>query len=271
MDMRSKMKMRSRVSRAKRFAAAAIIALGMASALADARPALAGVAAGESAFNNGAFMTAVREFQGPAYGGNAVAQYYMGMIYAHGLGVGQSLEDGLAWLICAQAVGLPSALRREANRQQSAILSNISTYGVDYAEKRAELLCGGAIERKKKAIQYKKLTDFDNERDPEEIRPARGLAGGLFFFPGDTMVTGAAVMFDLLGLTLMGNFLLGIARVFGDFLFGLLALIGWFVIGRFVLIFVIPVWKMMLDRAPSTQDDSTGGSPQPPAQDAEPD
>ena len=47
--------------------------------------------------------------------------------------------------------------------------------------------------------------------------------------------------------------------------------IGWFVIGRFVLIFVIPFWKMMLDRAPSTQDDSTGGSPQPPAQDAEPD
>ncbi|MEE8214689.1 MAG: hypothetical protein V3R79_08880 [Alphaproteobacteria bacterium] len=265
------MQMRPRVSRAKRFAAAAIIALGMASALAGARPALAGVAAGETAFNDGYFMTAVKEFQGPAYGGNAVAQYYMGLIYAHGLGVGQSLEDGLAWLICAQTVGLPSVLRREANRQQSAILSNISTYGVEYAEKRAELLCGGAIERKKKAIQYKKLTDFDNEDPLENVRPVRGFWAMLFFFPGDTMVTGAVVVFHELGLSFVSNLLVGIVKLFGDFLFGLLALIGWIIIGRFVLIFVTPVWKTMLDRAPSTQDDSTGGSPQPPAQDAEPD
>ncbi len=264
MDMRSKMQMRPRVSRAKRFAAAAIIALGMASALAGARPALAGVATGETAFNNGDFMTAVREFQGPAYGGDAVAQYYMGVIYAGGLGVSQSLEEGLGWLICAQTVELPSPLGQKAKRQQSAILSRITPYALEQAEMRAEFICNRAVATNREAFS-------NNERDPEEIRPARGFSGGLFFFPGDSMVTGAAVVFDLLGLTLMGNFLLGIARMFGDFLFGLLALIGWFVIGRFVLIFVTPVWKMMLDRAPSTQDDSTGGSSQPPAQDAEPD
>ncbi|MCZ6813244.1 MAG: hypothetical protein O7F14_04235 [Alphaproteobacteria bacterium] len=271
MDMRSKMNMRPRVSRAKRFAAAAIIALGMASALAGARPALAGVAAGESAFNNGAFMTAVREFQGPAYRGNAMAQYYMGVIYAHGLGVGQSLEDGLAWFICAQAVGLPSVLRREANRQQSAILPKISSYGVEYAEKHAETLCGGAIERKKKAIVYKNLTDFDNENPLENIRPVRGFWAMLFFFPGDTMVTGAVVVFHELGLSFARNFVVGIVKVLGDLLFGLLALIGWIVIGRFVRFFLEPFWQRILVPGPLAHNASKNASSQPPAQDANPD
>ncbi len=271
MDMRSKMNMRPRVSRAKRFAAAAIIALGMASALAGARPALAGVAAGESAFNDGAFMTAVREFQGPAYRGDAVAQYYMGLIYAHGLGVGQSLEDGLAWLICAQTVGLPSVLRREANRQQSAILSNISTYGVEYAEKRAELLCGGAIERKKKAIQYKKLTDFDNEDPLENVRPVRGFWAMLFFFPGDTMVTGAVVVFHELGLSFVRNLVVSMVKLTGNLLFGLLALIGWIVIARFLRFFLEPVWQRILAPGASAHDATEDASPQPQAEDASPD
>ncbi|MEE8223713.1 MAG: hypothetical protein V3S59_05360, partial [Alphaproteobacteria bacterium] len=172
---------------------------------------------------------------------------------------------GLAWLMCVQkGVGLSPVLRQKAIRRRARILSRITPYALEQAEIRAENIC-------RRAVAPKIVAFTREERDPEEIRPARGFSGGLFFFPGDTMVTGAAVVFDLLGLTLMGNFLLGIARMFGDFLFGLLALIGWIIIGRFVLIFVTPVWKTMLDRAPSTQDDSTGGSPQPPAQDAEPD
>ncbi len=271
MDMRSKMKMRPRVSRAKRFAAAAIIALGMASALAGARPALAGVAAGESAFNNGAFMTAVREFQGPAYGGNAVAQYYMGVIYAHGLGVGQSLEDGLAWLICAQTVELPSALGREAKRQQSAILSLITSYGVEIAEKHAETLCGQAIAEQKKAVARKKFAGLEDQDPFENVRPVRGFWAMLFFFPGDTMVTGAVVVFHELGLSFVSNLVVGIVKLTGNLLFGLLALIGWIVIGRFVRFFLQPVWQRVLAPGASAHNATEDASPQPQAQDAKPD
>ncbi|MEE8084385.1 MAG: hypothetical protein V3T46_04120, partial [Alphaproteobacteria bacterium] len=86
-----------------------------------------------------------------------------------------------------------------------------------------------------------------------------------------SMVTGAAVVFDLLGLTLMGNFLLGIARMFGDFLFGLLALIGWFVIARFLRLFLEPVWQRILAPGASAHKATEDGSPQPEAQDASPD
>ena len=271
MDMRSKMNMRPRVSRAKRFAAAAIIALGMASALAGARPALAGVAAGESAFNDGDYMTAVKEFQGPAYRGNAVAQYYMGVIYAHGLGVGQSLEDGLAWLICAQTVELPSALGREAKRQQSAILSLITSYGVEIAEKHAETLCGQAIAEQKKAAARKKISDLEDHDPLENVRPVRGFWAMLFFFPGDTMVTGAVVVFHELGLSFVSNLVVGIVKLTGNLLFGLLALIGWIVIARFVRFFLQPVWQRVLAPGASAHNATEDASPQPQAQDAGPD
>ena len=270
MDMRSKMNMRPRVSRAKRFAAAAIIALGMASALAGARPALAGVATGVTAFNNGEFMTAVREFQGPAYRGDAVAQYYMGMIYAHGLGVGQSLEDGLAWFICAQTVGLPSAMGRRAKRQQSDIMSLVSSYGLEIAEKYAETLCGKAIADKKKAIARKKKAEEEDEDPLEEIRPVRGFWAMLFFFPGDTMVTGAVVVFDGLGLSFVSNFLVSIVKHTGDILFGLLALIGWIVIVRFIRFFLEPVWGRVLARGPLAHNTSEAGSAGQQPQDSEP-
>lgn len=243
----------------------------MASALAGARPALAGVAAGESAFNDGYYMTAVKEFQGPAYRGNAVAQYYMGLIYAHGLGVGQSLEDGLAWLICAQTVELPSALGREAKRQQSAILSLITSYGVEIAEKHAETLCGQAISEKKKAAARKKIADLKDQDPLENVRPVRGFWAMLFFFPGDTMVTGAVVVFHELGLSFVANLVVGIVKLTGNLLFGLLALIGWIVIGRFVRFFLQPVWQRVLAPGASAHNATEDASPQPQAQDASPD
>ena len=150
-------------------------------------------------------------------------------------------------------------------------MSNISSYGVEIAEKRAKLLCGGAIERKKKAIQYKKLTDFDNEDPIENIRPVRGFWAMLFFFPGDTMVTGAVVVFHELGLSFVRNFLVGIAKLTGDLLFGLLALIGWIVIARFLRFFLQPVWQKILAPGASAHNATEDASSQPQAQDANPD
>ena len=107
--------------------AAAFLALAMVSAFAGAGPVLAGVATGESAFKNGDFLTAAREFQGPAHRGDPVAQYYLGVIYADGLGGARSLEDGLAWLMCVQTgAGLPPPLRQDATRRRTRILARIS-------------------------------------------------------------------------------------------------------------------------------------------------
>ncbi len=245
------MKMRPRASRTKRFAAAAIIALGMVFVLAGARPALAELAAGQSAFNKGDYSIARREFQRPAYGGDAVAQYYMGVIYGDGLEVEQSLEDALVWFNCAQTIGLPAVLGRDAKRRQGGILARISSYELEQVELRANSICGGA--------KAKKIPNPSDDKDAlENIRPVRGFWAMLFFFPGDTMVTGAAVVFHELGLGFVKDFLVGIVMFFGDVLFGLLALIGWIIIGRIIHLFGEPVWKMMLARDPLTHSASAG-------------
>ena len=262
--MRPKMQMRPGISRAKRIAAAAIIALGVASALAGARPALGAVAAGETAFKNGDFMIAVREFRGPAYRGDAMAQYYLGVIYADGLGAVQSYEVGLAWLICAQTGGLPPVLGQDAGRRRSRISSRISSYGLEYAEKEAKALCGKAVANKKKT--------FSEDKDPlEKIRPVRGFWAMLFFFPGDTMMSGAVVTFHELGLYFVRNILVGMVKLFGDLLFGLLALIGWIIIGRFLRFFLEPVWQRILTPGASAHNATKGGSGQSQAQESESD
>ncbi|MCZ6740659.1 MAG: hypothetical protein O7D27_00710, partial [Alphaproteobacteria bacterium] len=89
--------------------------------------------------------------------------------------------------------------------------------------------------------------------------------------PGDTMVTGAVVVFHELGLSFVTNLLVGIVKLLGDFLFGLLALIGWIVIGRFVRFFLEPFWQRILVPGPLAHNASKNASSQPPAQDANPD
>jgi len=247
------MQMTPRASRTKRFTAAAIIALGMVLVLAGARPAQAELATGQSAFNKGDYSVARREFQGLAYGGDAVAQYYMGVIYGDGLEVEQSLEDALVWFNCAQAVGLPAVLGRDANRRQGRILARISSYELEQVELRAESVCGGAKAKKKRNLS-------DDKDALENIRPVRGLWAMLFFFPGDTMVTGAAIVFHELGLTFVKDLLVGLVTFFGDVLFGLLALIGCIIIGRIIHLFGDPVWKIILARDPLTHRNSAGGT-----------
>ena len=85
------------------------------------------------------------------------------------------------------------------------------------------------------------------------------------------MVTGGVLVFRALGLSFVTNLLVGIVKLLGDFLFGLLALIGWIVIGRFVRFFLEPVWQRILVPADSAHNPTEDASPQPPAQDANPD
>jgi hypothetical protein len=72
-----------------------------------------------------------------------LAQYYLGVIYADGLGGDKSPEDGLAWLICVQTgVGLPPALQQAAKQRRRRLMSRITPYAMEQAEKRAATLCG---------------------------------------------------------------------------------------------------------------------------------
>ena len=235
------MTLRTRVSKANRFTATAIIAMGMLCALAGTRPALAGVATGKIAFNSGDYTTAMREFQGPAYRGDALAQYYMGVIYADGLGVSRSDDESLAWLMCVRTGSLPWDLRGDLHWRRARISSRISSYTLEQAELRAGSICGKAIAPKKRAFTT-------NEIYIEEIGTARGFWGKMFFFPGDTMVIGAVVVFQELGFTLLSDIVVAIARLMRDLLFGILSLIGWVIIGKLTLFLVKPVWKVMMVR-----------------------
>jgi hypothetical protein len=241
------MKMRTMVSRIKQFTAAAVIALAMLTAFGGARPALAGVAAGESAFKNGDFLTAARELQGPAYRGDPLAQYYLGVIYADGLGGDQSPEDGLAWLMCVQTgVGLPPALQQDAKQRRRRLMSRLTPYAMEQAEMRAATLCG-------RRTAAPKPQPFTTDDDFQDIRPPRGIFGMLFFFPGDTIVFGATIVFHEMGFMLMRNVVMGIIRVMGDLIFGLLSLICWIIICKIVfLFFVHPLANALSARKPSS-------------------
>ena len=247
--------MKLRVSRIRQFTACAIVALAMLSAFAGARPALAGVATGESAFHKGDFPTAAREFQGPARGGDPLAQYYLGVIYGDGLGDAGSLEEGLAWLMCVgKGAGLPPAMKQDAIRRRARLLSGIAPFAMEQAELRAAAICNRTVTARPQAF----TTDAD---DFEDVRPARGLFGTLFFFPGDTVVFGATVAFHDMGLLVLRNVLAGMVNLMGDLIFGLLSLIGWLLSGKFVyFLFVKPLWKAIVAAKPSSADGPMGGA-----------
>ncbi len=241
-------------STVRRLPAAAGIALALFLALAGGRPALASIAAGEAAFNKGDYFAAVSEFQRPAYGGDAVARYYMGVIYADGLGVSRSLEDGLVWFRCALIGTLPSSMERDIRRRLGGVVSGISRYGLEQAGMRIESLCGKAMK------ELRGSKDISDNRDaPDNIRPKRSLLTRMLFFPGDTMVTGAAVVFHGLGLSFISKFLGGLVKVMGDWLFGLLALIGWLLVGRILQMIGEPIWKKLFARDPVSGDAQPGG------------
>ena len=79
----------------------AALALSMAAAL----PTRADYRAAVSAYDKGAYDVALREFQPLAQGGNAAAQYYLGLMFKDGLGVQKDPITALGWFICAAGSG----------------------------------------------------------------------------------------------------------------------------------------------------------------------
>ena len=62
-----------------------------------APPARADFKAGENAFHRGDYATALREWQPLAKQGDAVAQYYLGLLYANGQGVPKDDAQARQW------------------------------------------------------------------------------------------------------------------------------------------------------------------------------
>lgn len=70
-----------------------------------AGPASAGHDLGETAYSAGDFDTAAREFQSLAQAGDAVGQYYLGLLYEEGQGLPQDYEQAVHWYKKAVAQG----------------------------------------------------------------------------------------------------------------------------------------------------------------------
>ncbi len=52
---------------------------------------------GFEAYTKGDYATALREWQHTAKQGNVIAQYNLGIMYAHGLGVSQDYHEAIKW------------------------------------------------------------------------------------------------------------------------------------------------------------------------------
>ena len=68
-------------------------------------PALADLAAGQQAFRNGEYATALKDLLPLAKQGNAVAQFFVGFMYDQGQGVAQDYIHAHTWFSLAGASG----------------------------------------------------------------------------------------------------------------------------------------------------------------------
>lgn len=83
------------------------VAAGLAVLLATAGAALGDTAAGARAFRNKDYQTAFREWKAAAEGGQAEAQFDLGLLYAEGLGTQRDLAEAAKWY--RQAAGQGNA------------------------------------------------------------------------------------------------------------------------------------------------------------------
>ena len=71
---------------------------------------------GWDAYNNGDFVTALREWRPLAEEGNANAQYNLGVMYDNGDGVPQDYKEAVRWYTLAAEQGYAQAQHNLANR-----------------------------------------------------------------------------------------------------------------------------------------------------------
>lgn len=233
----------SAVNRKRIALTAKVFAFAVLGMMCFGRWALADVDSGITAFRESDYASAVKELHVPAFDGHPIAQYYLGVMHAEGLGVTRSPPDALKWFLCAEAGSLPGALKSRALEWRRRLYAEMSLLEMDYAEKSAAKKCRVA----------EPMAVFDRgyrQHEVDEAVPRRSGAFAVLLFPGDVTMRGVLVVFDQMGSKFMTEAAMKAVEAMGDVLFGLLALLGWLLIARVGYLTVHHFWEKFLERLP---------------------
>ena len=112
-------------------------------ALALAGNAQAGFREGEQAYRQGNYAAAAREFEPLARDGNAMAQYYLGLVRARSEGASRDLTQAYRLLNCAARNAEDPDVRANASKWRNDVKSQMRPRERDEADALAKQSCGG--------------------------------------------------------------------------------------------------------------------------------
>lgn len=182
---------------------------------AGAHPARADYAEGAAAYERGDYALAARELGPPAEAGDADAQYYLGTLYAEGLGVSRDAVRAHAWLSCAAKGGRGE----RAAELRERLAAQMRPSQIDAARKQAETLCAWAPEPQRPGN--------------EAYLPQReSLWEKVLFFTGDVTLLGALEAAEAAGGRELKERLLSLYWSTGDLLIGGISLVWWLLFAR---------------------------------------
>ncbi len=183
------------------------------------RPAQADYAEGVAAYERGDHALAAREFEPLAKAGDADAQYYLGTLYAEGLGVSRDDVRAHAWLTCAAQ----GADEGPAAKLRDRLAARMPRAQVDAARRQADGLCPRAAE--------------PEAPGNEAYLPQReSLWEKVLFFTGDMTLLGALEAAEATGGQQLRERLLSLYWSAGDLLIGGVSLVWWLLFARVLYI-----------------------------------
>ena len=186
-----------------------LIALGL------AQPARADYESALAAYQAGNFDAAAREFQKLAAKGEASAQYYLGLMYADGRGVGRNDVLAMKWLQCATD-GRTGA--KDAGRWLGRLADAMGADAIARADRLARQ-CGDDRDR----IQQRSVTTGN----PAGVERRTNWAEYLFFLPGDFFTVQLVGILREFNLDFVSDFVEGIVHLFGNYYLGILSVLLW--------------------------------------------
>ena len=144
-------------------------------------PALADYLSGVAAYERGQYEAARKALEPLARDGDGNAQYYLGLMYAEGRGVGQNDALALEWLTCASEGSASFGKKHKAGRLSASLAESagLSDIKCRFAPSSPEL-----SEQAQQALYYL-------VRD--------GLVQELLFMPGDLLVMATIAMANASG------------------------------------------------------------------------
>jgi hypothetical protein len=198
------------------------MALATATLLATASPAAADFRAGETAYAQGNYQAAIAEFAPLAARGDPAAQFYLGVIYAKGLGVAKDSGVAHRWFACAAERARDAELRTGARR---------------WRDQSGAVLTAEARERVAQWVKTDCLAAAGDATASVVFAPHRETwFETVIFFVGDLSVAGLLTVSNLTGTTAIGATVGTLIRTFGDWFVGVISLFWWLLAFRVLLV-----------------------------------